>query len=485
VVEVTSGFIRFNFKTRYKKHIAFEKGPKVKKFDVIVVGAGTAGSMTAKTVAKAGLNVCLIDRKPRDEIGEKVCGDAVGKHHFERLGLAYPKGEEAGMRIEGIKVYSPDMQTVFTVKSASTYGFILNRRVFGQRLLNEALDAGATLLDSTIVTRPEVKDGFVAGIAAKDMNKDATLEVKSKIVVEASGFTAILRKSLPPEIGIDLNVNNEDVEACYREIRQLEGSDFDPEFCEIYLDQAQTPCGYHWIFPESENRINVGLGLAMTNDFPNPKNQFYHKILPRSMFRDSKVIKGGSWYVPTRRPLDCMTGNGIVVVGDSACQVNPIHGGGIGPSMMGGSLAGKAIVDAVEKDDVSREALWQYNADYMKSYGAKQAGLDIFRLFLMKSVGNEEINYGMRYKLITEDDLFKVSDGQDLRLRISDKTRRAFYGFGKLSMLRRLRDAASLLKRMKTHYLNYPDSPEGFDKWLKRTHAMMAEANERLSRSKT
>ena len=457
----------------------------MKRFDVVVVGAGTAGSMTAKTVAKSGLEVCIIDRKPRLEIGEKVCGDAIGKHHFDRLGMPYPKDEELRAQIEGIKIHSPDTETVFTVKSPGTYGFILNRRCFGQRLVNDAVDAGAELLDSTIAVKPEVKDSFVVGITAKSMKSHDTMMLRSRVLVDASGFTAIVRKGLPTELGIDLNVNNDDVEACYREIRQLNDADSGPRFCEIYLDQTQTPGGYLWIFPEGENRINAGLGVAMTKGFPNPMKQFYHEILPKSSFKNSIVIKGGSWCVPTRRPLDCMTGNGILMVGDSACQVNPIHGGGIGPSMMGGSMAGKAVVAALEKGNVSREGLWQYNADYMKGYGAKQAGLDIFRLFLLKSVGNDEINYGMRYKLITEDDLLKVSEGQDLKLKISDKTRRAFYGFGKLSMLRRLRDAASLLKKMKAHYSNYPVSPEGFEEWLKETRALISEANMRLSRSKT
>jgi hypothetical protein len=153
--------------------------------------------------------------------------------------------------------------------------------------------------------------------------------------------------------------------------------------------------------------------------------------------------------------------------------------------MMGGSLAGKTIIKAIEEDDVSRGGLWQYNVDYMKGYGAKQAGLDIFRLFLLKSIGNEEINYGMKYKLITEDDLLKVSEGQNLRLRISDKTRRAFYGLGKVSMLRRLGYAAGMLKKMKAHYVDYPSSPEGFEKWRKLTHTSVEEAKLRLSRSKT
>ncbi len=456
----------------------------MKRFDVVVVGAGTAGSMTAKTAAKAGLNVCLVDSKSRSDIGEKVCGDAVGKHHFDRLGLSYPKGGELETRIEGIRINSPDMQTTFTVKS-ETYGFILNRRRFGQRLLDDAIDTGAMLIDSTIATKPETKDGFVTGVTAKDREKHSTIQLQSKVVVDASGFTAILRKCLPAEMGIDLQVDNEDVEACYREIRQLRSGSFDQNYCEIYLDQTQTPCGYYWIFPNGENRINVGLGVAMVKGFPNPKSQFYEHILPHSMIKDSTLVKGGSWYVPTRRPLDCMTGNGIVLVGDSACQVNPIHGGGIGPSMMGGSMAGKAIISAIEEDDVSREGLWQYNRDYMKNYGAKQAGLDIFRLFLLKGIDNEDISYGMKSKIITEDDLLKVSEGENLRLTISDKTRRAFYGLGKVSMLRRLRYAAGMLKKMKAHYIDYPRSPEGFEKWRKQTHILMKEAKLRLSRSKT
>jgi flavin-dependent dehydrogenase len=177
-----------------------------------------------------------------------------------------------------------------------------------------------------------------------------------------------------------------------------------------------------------------------------------------------------------------MTGNGIVVVGDSACQVNPIHGGGMGPSMMGGKFAGETIAEALEGDDLSREGLWQYNVKYMRVYGAKQAGLDIFRLFLLHSVTNEDINYGLKYCLITEEDVLKVSMGENLRLNVTEKTMRALRGLGKLSLLRRLRDAADLLKKMKTLYLNYPASPRDFEEWQKKTNEVMKEAHQRLSR---
>lgn len=454
----------------------------MKKYDVIVVGAGTAGCLVAKTVAEAGLDVCLIDRKAKQEIGEKVCGDAVGKHHFDELSLPYPKGDELKDRIEGIKIHSPDLQTTFTVRSERLYGFILNRLAFGQRLLKRALDAGATLFDSTIAMEPVFKESFVTGLNAKNMKKENKIHLQSEVVVDASGFMAVLRRNLPPEMGIDSTLEKEDIEACYREIRKLGRTDFASEYCEIYLNQTLSPCGYQWVFPEGENTINTGLGVAMVKGFPNPKNQFYQKILPTSNFRDSVVIKGGSWYVPTRRPLDCMSGNGIVVVGDAACQVNPIHGGGIGPSLMGGSLAGKTIVEAIDNGDVSRGGLWRYNVAYMKVYGAKQAGLDIFRLFLLKSISNDDINYGMKYNVLTEDDLLKVSMGENLNLNITEKTRRAFRGLRKLTMLKQLRDAAHLLKRMKAKYQNYPTSPESFEQWRKEVNAIVEKAHKRLSR---
>lgn len=454
----------------------------MKKFDVIVVGAGTAGCMTAKVAASAGLEVCLIDRKKNGDIGEKVCGDAVGKHHFDELNLTYPKGDELRNRIVGIKIYSPDKETVFEVKSERLYGFILNRHLFGQRLLQEALDSGATLLDSTIVTKPILYNGFVTGIIAKDLKMGNTNQLESKVVVDASGFATVLRKKLPLEIGIDSNVNNEDVEACYREIRSLNRFNSNSEFCEIYLDLNVAPGGYYWIFPEGEDRVNVGLGVAMTESFPNPKNKLYQNVLSQSRFKESKIITGGAWYVPTRRPLDCMVGNGIVIVGDAACQVNPIHGGGIGPSLTGGKFTGETVIASLDKDDVSRKGLWQYNFKYMCSYGAKQAGLDIFRLFLLQTVNNEDLNYGLKYRLITEDDLLKVSQGEDLRLHITEKTRRALRGLGKLSLLWKLRDTANLLKEIKALYFHYPTLPEGFVEWTKKSHGIMEKAKKRLSR---
>jgi len=171
-----------------------------------------------------------------------------------------------------------------------------------------------------------------------------------------------------------------------------------------------------------------------------------------------------------------MVGNGVIIAGDAACQVNPIHGGGMGPSMMGGALAGKTIIEAMERRDVSREGLWLYNARYMQSYGAKQAGLDAFRLLLQK-LSDDDLNYGMKHRLVTGEDALKASMGEDLHLNITEVTRRIFRGSRRVSLLKKLRRTASLLKKVKAHYRDYPTLPKNFVVWRNKAQDLFEKAS--------
>ena len=191
----------------------------MEKYDAIVVGAGTAGCLAAKTIAEAGLSVFLIDQKKSEEIGEKICGDAMGEHHLKFLGLEKPTGGELETRIDGIKIFSPDENTVFTIADKDFIGFLLNRRLFGQWLLKKATDAGAVLQDRTIFRAPIIEKGAVTGITSKNMKTGKVSEIRSKVVVDASGFFGVVRQTLPEEMGIDREIDNAD-EACKR-IRQL------------------------------------------------------------------------------------------------------------------------------------------------------------------------------------------------------------------------------------------------------------------------
>ena len=446
---------------------------------MIVVGAGTGGCLAAKTTAEAGLKVCLIERKKREEIGEKICGDAMGEHHLKNLGLEKPQGGELEKRIEGIRIYSPDLETVFTIAHEDFVGYLLNRRLFGQWLLKKALDEGAFLLDSTQCLEPMIAKGFVTGVSVKNLKTGKNIQLRGKVVLDASGFLAVIRRKLPKQMRIENEVANEDVEACYREIRQLRQEAENTKYCEIYFNQNVTPGGYAWIFPKSGAKVNAGLGICMRGKFPNPKNQFYKHILTKPMFEGSLLLNCGAWYDPTRKPLDNMVGNGIAIIGDAACLVNPIHGGGIGPSMLSGYLAGKTIIEALEKGDVSQKSLWPYNRKYMEMYGTKQAGLDVFRMLLLTS-RDEDLSYGMKYKLLTEEDVLKAGLGEDFRLNITETAKRVFRGLGRLRFLNKLRLTANLIKQVQAHYRNYPETPENFEGWRIKTEALFKEVKSKV-----
>ncbi len=470
---LTPQFIWVGYK--YRKRISSLKETVRLKYDMIVVGAGTAGCLAAKTAAEAGLNVCLVERKRREDIGEKVCGDALGEHHLKTLGLEKPQGGEFDKRIEGIKIFSPDLNTVFTVEHEDFVGYLLNRRLFGQWLLRKAVDKGATLFDLTQCSEPLIEKGSVVGIATKNMKTGEHKDLRANVVVDASGFVGVVRKGLPKEIGIENDVANEDVEACYREIRQLKQETQDTSYCEIYLSQKVTPGGYSWIFPKGGARVNAGLGICMRRDFPNPKTQFCKHVLTKPLFDGSLLLTGGAWYDPTRRPLDNMVGSGVIITGDAACLVNPIHGGGIGPSMISGFQAGKVTIEALEKGDPNRQSLWPYNKRYNDLYGAKQAKLDIFRMLLIAS-RDEDLNYGMHYNLMTEQDVLKAGMGDEFHLNITETSRRVFRGLKRVGFLNRLRLTVKYMNRVRDHYAKYPDSPSNFEKWRLQTTSLFDEA---------
>jgi digeranylgeranylglycerophospholipid reductase len=457
----------------------FTERADMEKFDAIVVGSGTSGCLAAKTIASSGLKVCIVEKCKREDIGEKICGDALGEHHLTFLGLEKPNGGELEAKIDGMKIYSPDENTVFTIADKDFKGFILNRRLFGQWLLKKAEDSGAVLKDNTNFRAPIIEKGAVVGITAKNMKTGEVSELRSKVVVDATGYFGMVRKQLPTELGIDREIAKEDVEACYREIRQLKQENENTRYCEIYLNQKASPGGYIWIFPKGGARVNVGIGACMRPNYPNPKDQLYKTAFKKPMFDGSLVLTGGAWFDPVRRPLDNMVGNGVAIVGDAASLVNPIHGGGIGPSMLSGHFAGLQIVEALGKGEATKEALWGYNKKYIDTYGKKQGALDIFKLFLL-SCSDDDINYGMNQKLMTEDDVLKAGMGDDFKLNITETAKRVFKGIRRLGFLNKLHLTVSTMKELTAHYNTYPSTPVGFEAWRDQTVDIIGQAKKKL-----
>ena len=439
-------------------------------FDVIIIGAGSAGAVASKRIAEKGYKVALLDSKEKGQIGNKVCGDAIGHHHFEELNIEPPKkGVDLDMLVDGVEIFSPNQKVKFTV-GGDYMGYIINRYAFGQRLLKEALDAGAKLFDQHQFIK--LKKSNLYEVETRNKRNNTTQSFMAPLIIDASGNAGVVRRQVSYFMEED-PVLPEEIEVCYREIRQLDSGDLDnPSYLKIYLNSSQVPGGYIWHFPEGNGKINVGLGIQMKEGHANPKKLFNQYISP--LFENSKIIHGGGGMVPTRRPIWSLIHEGVVLIGDAACTVNPIHGGGIGSGMQSAVHAANAIIKYFETEDLN--ALWQYNIDYSNGYGQKQAQLDIFRLLLQR-LEDEDLDWGMEHKLIKEEDVLKASLGEGLNLNITEKIKRVFKGIRKLSLINRLRKVAKSMKEIKELYQNYPKSPKELDSWKEKVLKIYSETN--------
>ncbi len=430
------------------------------KFDVLIIGGGFAGASTAYNLTRKGLKVLLVDSKPWERIGDKPCGDAVSKEHFDRLGMPYPEGKELEQKIEGIKIYSPDMKTVWTVKGE---GFELNAPAYNQRILREAERKGVEIRDMTTAAKPIYSDGFVKGAVLVDRRTNREYTVWAKVVVEATGYSMSVRSKLPQGHVLAEPLDDKDTDVAYREVGFTASDVEEPEYLRIFISQEASPGGYWWYFPKGKDKVNVGLGIQGGMNYGSI-HEYYKKYLNKYAPDLKQVTIRGGALVPTRRPISTLVWNGMVVVGDSAFTVNPVHGGGKGSAMISGYCVAKAISNAFEVGSFDAKTLWEANKCYLEMYGAKQASLEIFRRFLQK-LSDADINYGMEKRVIKEEDLLEASVTGDLHLSVAEKAMRVLAGLGRPSLLVKLKTVASFMKDMKDQYRNYPEAPEGLERW--------------------
>jgi geranylgeranyl reductase family protein len=437
-------------------------------YDVVVVGAGFAGSSLAYFLSMAGVKALVVDVRGWDEVGDRPCGDAIGKHHFDELGMPYPRGEELEGLVRGIAVYSPSEGFRVVVGGE---GFEVNSVKYVQRLLSEAISRGCEFLGNTHVRGPIVKDGYVVGIRVWS---GGVKELNAKVVVDASGNARSVVRFLPKSWPITEELDFADANVAYREVRVLEGEVEESEILRIYVNNDVAPGGYWWFFPYSLMRgyVNVGLGVRADLKGVHPKEQLYKYVLSRPEFRGSKVVKAGGALVPTRKPLTSLVWNGIAVIGDAAYVVNPVHGGGKGSSMISAKCVSEAIVNALSIGDTSATNLWGANVCYMRRYGCKQGALDLLRYFLQK-LSNDDLEFVISKGLVSGDELNEIARRGRFEVGVIDKILKLASLLTRPSLLLKLRTLVKYMDLIKEHYMNYPSRPEDLSVWVNELNNMI------------
>ncbi|MHC1631606.1 MAG: NAD(P)/FAD-dependent oxidoreductase [Methanotrichaceae archaeon] len=329
------------------------------KCDLIVVGAGPAGSMAAKTAAQAGLNVVLLEK--RQEIGDPVrCAEGVSKEAMKSLVDIDPGWIAA--EIKGARIYAPD-GTIIQIsedQAGSEVGYVLERKVFDQRLALEAAKAGAKVMVKTRALGLLENDGVPCGVSALRIGENVKIE--APLIIGADGVESKVGRWA----GIDTALKPHDIEVCAQFL--IQDKKIDDEYCEFFLGNEIAPGGYVWAFPKGDKLANLGIGVLGSRSDSGVPVQLLQKFMKNQM-PQAKILEIMAGGVPVSGPIETTTANGVMLVGDAARQSDPITGGGIINGMKAGVMAGELAAELVPQGDVSKEMLKTYENRWRETLG--------------------------------------------------------------------------------------------------------------------
>lgn len=342
------------------------------KFDVIISGAGPAGSACAAFLGQKGYSVLLLDKAffPRD----KTCGDALSGKSISvirKLGIENEIQKNLHAKIYGVTLSSPN-GTILNVpipqkNGQKNYGYCARREVFDNIVFNAAKkQKSVTIKEKFQVSGIVMENGFVKGVKGTDLEKKEQLEFRAGLVVGADGSHSAVATAL--------GVNKVDDKHYCTAIRAYyEGVSGMNDTIEIHFIDEVMP-GYFWIFPIENGLANVGVGMLFSDlkkKNVNLKKAMFDAIEKNELFKKrfagakmAGEVKG--WTLPFGSKHRKVAFNGAVLLGDAAALIDPFSGEGVGNALTSASIAVPVIEKALKSKDFSEKALGEYETNLRK-----------------------------------------------------------------------------------------------------------------------
>jgi geranylgeranyl reductase family protein len=340
---------------------SLDRGVPVTETDVIVVGAGPAGSATACHLAQAGVDVVLLEKSafPR----EKVCGDGLTPRAVKQLvKLGIDTSAEAGwLQNKGLRILGGGMRLEVAwpeLASYPGYGLVRTRLDFDQMLARRAQKLGAALHEQTPATSPLIdeRSGRVVGVLAKPVGADREIAFRAPLVVAADGNSSRLSLAL----GLHRR-DDRPMGVAYR--RYYESPRHDDDWLESWLElwdrvdgHDRLLPGYGWVFGMGDGTSNVGLGILNTSssfrnvDYRELLRRWVARMPPEWGFTEEHArgpIRGAALPMGFNRKPHY--DRGVLLVGDAGGMVNPCNGEGIAYAMESGEQAAEVIAQALAR----------------------------------------------------------------------------------------------------------------------------------------
>lgn len=446
-----------------------------KRYDALVVGAGTAGAYFAWRLALQGYQVAVIEKDGREDVGKRLDIFHFDSIRFAEFGVPEPapdSQELVAVHADG-KAFPPSGETA----KLAEYGFhVMRLQPFLKRLHAMAGEAGASILYGCAFREPLVEDGRVAGVKAFVDGGEVTL--RARLTADASGTAAVVRTALPPSLGVE-GFRLRPADALYvilRYIRWKEPRALHPRGLNFW-PHAKVFCN-----PSCTEEEAI-LGVGQPGSYQQAEETL-EDFLSKTPFPPFETLKTEKGVTPYRRPPFSLVGEGFLCLGDSACITKPFSGEGITAAWTLSRTAAEVAGRALKGNEIpTRQDLWEINTRYFRGQGARFAGL-LAQLPGAAGVTAQEMDYLFAKDIIFNGpDITAVSRDYELRLSPWAVTRMAgWLGWGLASRRFSLRSLRDLLlsviasDRVARHYRAFPEDPAAFTAWTERAAALWTRA---------
>ncbi len=315
-------------------------------YDVIVVGGGPIGSKTASLISKAGLDVLVIEE--HQKIGSPLqCAGIVSTRIEE---LAYDNLPILN-RIKGGKIISPN--STISLRSDSNKALVLDRQKFDTGMADKAMDAGSSIsTGSRFIGMEHSGEKVTASIK----HGGITQQISSKLIIGADGPYSNVRDAN------DLPLPQEYLFGMQTEVPLSTLPDLIRDEVEIYIGNHVSPGFFTWLIPTDDN---VRIGLC-TSGGKYPKGFFYSFLKKLGIMDEISTINSGS--IPLGL-IDRNYSDRMMLVGDAACQVKPLTGGGLVYGLMCARHCADTAIASLESDRLNKDHLKIYSDLCMDTIG--------------------------------------------------------------------------------------------------------------------